>query len=80
MAPPRTSGGPPAGLLDLPDEAVSLIAEHVWAAKGDGRGLVGACRRTRRIGLAALPSLVLPTGKISWISSRLKTLQFDSHR
>jgi len=23
---------------------------------------------------------VLPTGKVSWISSRLKTLQFDSHR
>jgi len=59
VAPPPTLGGPPVGLLDLPDDALSLIAEHVWASKGDGSGLVGACRRTRRIGLAALPSLIL---------------------
>jgi len=59
VAPPPTPGGPPVGLLDLPDDALSLIAEHVWASKGDGSGLVGACRRTRRIGLAALPSLIL---------------------
>jgi len=59
MAPLPTPGGRPMGLLDLPDDALSLIAEHVWASRGNARGLVGACRRTRRIGLAALPSLVI---------------------
>ena len=71
MAPPRTPGGPPVGLLDLADDVVSLIAEHVWAAKGGGHGLVGACRRTRRIGLAALPSLVLWCCPVSGDSGRV---------
>jgi len=59
VAPLPTPGGRPVDLLDLPDDALSLIAEHVWASRGNARGLVGACRRTRRIGLAALPSLVI---------------------
>jgi len=59
VAPPPTPGGPPVGLLDLPDDALSLIANHLWASKGDCRGLIGACRRTRQVSLAALPSLIV---------------------
>jgi len=58
VAPPPPPGGPPVGLLDLPDDALSLIANHLWASKGGCRGLIGACRRTRRVSLAALPSLI----------------------
>ena len=47
-------------LLDLHDDALGLIAAHLWApGGGGGGGFVGACRRTRRVGLAALPSLTI---------------------
>lgn len=48
----------PVRLLDLDDDSLRLIAARCWEG-GSAAGLIGACRRTRRAGLAALTRLRL---------------------
>lgn len=48
----------PLCLLDLDDDVLGLIAAHCWA-NGHAAGLIGACRRTRQVGMGALTRLRL---------------------
>lgn len=48
----------PLTLMDLDDDTLGLIAGHCWAAAA-ADGFFGACRRTRAVGMAAIPDVSL---------------------